>query len=443
MNPEFERQLWLELDPGRVLVLVIVLAAWFTVMGMLDGRGFPGIAVPTAAIVTFIGLTVAWGGHRAGESVLTEIRERTWDTQRISALSPWRMSWGKLLGATSYGWIGGGVCLGVFLITANDLAAVTRALIALQAIGGAVLVHSLSLIGALVQAGHTTRQKGPIGAKFAALVVSLAYAKIAASLGFAGSIDWYGYRIDALTFSTALVVITAGWAVFGVYRMMCHELQVATRPWAWSAFLAYATTVATGHVVGLRAVRPGLAVGLVCCLAATYLCAFMLVRDPLALRRVARYLRSGLWRRALEASPLWLVSLALATLLAIGCAGLGSTPSAPPAFGHPLGLVAIPLLLYTVRDLLLLLSVSYGAQAERAEINLLIYLTLLYGLAPAILHLIGFDLGRTLLRPSPWERPVQAAIILLAQCAIVAALASQRYRARIVPIAHAAADPNR
>ena len=32
MNPEFKRQLWLELDPGRVVVLAIVLGALFTLM---------------------------------------------------------------------------------------------------------------------------------------------------------------------------------------------------------------------------------------------------------------------------------------------------------------------------------------------------------------------------------------------------------------------------
>ena len=438
MNPEFKRQLWLELDPGRVVVLAIVLGALFTLMGMLDARGIPGVAVPTVALVTFIAMTVAWGAHRAGESVLAELRERTWDTQRISALSPTEMGWGKLFGATSYAWLGGALCLAVFVLTASHLEATTIALIVLQAVGGAVLVHALSLIAALVQAGHPKLRKGLLGGNVAAVVLGLAYAKFASGLGVGGHLVWYGVTFDSFQFNTVLLLVTAAWAVFGVQRMMCHELQVATRPWAWAAFLGYLTLVAAGSTVGpgfgvMNMLRPITALGTELALVATYLCALTVFRDPLALRRLARYGRAEEWRRLLEAAPLWLVSLVLAAGFALLSTLLGPTPDSRPSFGEPLGLCALPLLLYGVRDVLLLLTVGYGLQAERAEISALIYLGVLDWLAPAILGLIGFDLAQTAVRPLPWQHPLVAALILLVHIGVIGRLAYQRYRARIAP----------
>ncbi len=41
----------------------------------------------------------------AGRSLAEEASQNTWDWQRLSALSPWQMAWGKLLGATLPAWL--------------------------------------------------------------------------------------------------------------------------------------------------------------------------------------------------------------------------------------------------------------------------------------------------------------------------------------------------
>ena len=54
---------------------------------------------------------VLWGTRSAALSVVGEIRERTWDSQKLSSIGPSQMVWGKLFGATFANWFGGALCL--------------------------------------------------------------------------------------------------------------------------------------------------------------------------------------------------------------------------------------------------------------------------------------------------------------------------------------------
>ena len=89
LNPEFRRNLLLELNTHRMVLVGGVLAGVFTLVGLFDPRGF-GNVVANVGLVIFVLATMAWGSHRAGDSVFDELRERTWDAQRMSAWIPGR-----------------------------------------------------------------------------------------------------------------------------------------------------------------------------------------------------------------------------------------------------------------------------------------------------------------------------------------------------------------
>lgn len=436
MNPEFKRQCWLELGLPRLLLLALSLGALFVLMAFIDHEAGTGVAMPTVALITFVALCVAMGGQRAGDAVLAELRDQTWDTQRLSALSPWPMTWGKWLGATSFTWLGGLVCLLVFMSTAQQLPAATVKLISVQALAGALFVQGLSLIGALAIAGQPKRLKGPLGARLIAVICGLAYAYLAFRLGSDEIVKWYGQQVQALIFSTALLVATTLWIVVGAYRLMCDELQVPVRPWLWPLFLLYCTFVISGlfvePIANLATLRVVAATGLMCALAAAYLCAFTLFRDPLVLRRIWRYAFDGHWRRAFEESPLWLCSLAVALVWATLGAGLGDRGALINPVEN-ISLAAIPLFLYAVRDMLILLAASNSARPERAEIATMIYLGLLYWLVPALLEMLGLDAMSLALRPKFWIHPGQATGILLVQIVACASWAYYAYRLRAAP----------
>ncbi len=150
MNPELLRNLWLEATPFRLVQILGLLVVVFAVASAAPRN----LLTPEgAAMVLYWFFVVLWGTRNAALSVVSEIRERTWDGQKLTAISPAAMMWGKLLGSTSANWFGGLLCLPVILWAAwrdaGPLAAMSFGII-LVALGlfaqAAALLSSLVLI---------------------------------------------------------------------------------------------------------------------------------------------------------------------------------------------------------------------------------------------------------------------------------------------------------
>jgi len=153
MNPEFQRNLWLELTPRRMILMAVVLglcffAAAVTTDGAVSGPG------ETARWLYYL-IVVVWGSRNAALSVVGEIRERTWDGQRLSSLGAGTMVWGKLFGSTLYNWFGGAICLAVIvteLLGNRGPAVALIELVYYLAIG--VIAQAVSLLASLIAAGR-------------------------------------------------------------------------------------------------------------------------------------------------------------------------------------------------------------------------------------------------------------------------------------------------
>ena len=104
MNPEFQRNLWLEASPRRLawagVVLLLIYGA--TVAATRDNPLGPLPALGGVGAAVFVACAMIWGARAAASSVLSEISDRTWDFQRLSALDPWAMTWGKLAGGRAW-----------------------------------------------------------------------------------------------------------------------------------------------------------------------------------------------------------------------------------------------------------------------------------------------------------------------------------------------------
>ncbi|MEM7654231.1 MAG: hypothetical protein AAF220_13805, partial [Pseudomonadota bacterium] len=98
-NPEFQRNVWLELTVRRLVLLAVVFAGIFTLTALIAdpiewGDSFRNVSM------TIIGLTMyLWGTRVMADAVLDEIASGTWDGQRLTALSPVQMTLGKIFGA--------------------------------------------------------------------------------------------------------------------------------------------------------------------------------------------------------------------------------------------------------------------------------------------------------------------------------------------------------
>ena len=104
-NPEFQRQLWLNWRPSllawslglSLLILAMPLA-------LSSPKDLPGSLSMTAIAGVWVA-AIVYGSVLAGRSLAEEASQNTWDWQRLSALSPWQMAWGKLLGAALPAWL--------------------------------------------------------------------------------------------------------------------------------------------------------------------------------------------------------------------------------------------------------------------------------------------------------------------------------------------------
>ena len=88
MNPEFYRNLLLELSLHRLIAMPVILLLIYAAAGVGDDSE----TVSDIAYTVMIGLLVLWGTRLTADSVLGEVRARTWDSQRMSGIGPFAMS---------------------------------------------------------------------------------------------------------------------------------------------------------------------------------------------------------------------------------------------------------------------------------------------------------------------------------------------------------------
>ncbi len=413
MNPEFQRNLWLECTQPRLVSAFAALGALLALVWLVSARSF-GPSTAIAALACFAIFTLAWGAHLTAESHIQELRSRTWDQQRMSALGPWPMLWGKLLGAPAAAWACGGVCVLVYLLSIEVTADAGWTLLMLAA--AALGLHAFALIGALLLAQRGHQAGAPMSLRIAGGLAALLLARSIIDRP-SSSVRWFGQDYPPLPFTACLIAALAAWLVFGSYRLMCEELKVRTVPWALAGFIGFLAALGTGSVVSLTdsptLISGTLAkTGFVCALLAAYLCAFVFAPDPMLPRRLLGYAQRAQWRRVAEESPLWLVSLVYALGLGLLLGLDGGQSIALPGHWSRFNGDAGPLLLFAARDLLVFFGIACRAPRRGVEGSQLIYLALAYWLLPAIAHLAGAHSLAGLLRPQTGESLTACAVLL-------------------------------
>jgi hypothetical protein len=352
----------------------------------------------------------------------------------MSALSPWAMTWGKLLGASALPWLAGSSALSIHVLAA---ARETLGWKLGLYVGAALLIHALALFGALLMLQRRTQAR-PL------LVLRLAGGLLAGTMIYAffqrerGGLAWCGQEWPMLPFVVLVVAQAAAWVLLGCQRLMSEELQVRTQPWALPAFVAWAGALLGGFFLGADTpwttrigVAAALAVGVA--LAAAYFAAFALRTDPMLPRRLAVAAGRGDWPRVGALLPPWLIALA--------CAGLAAllvqfTWQAHSTILAVLDTPTIVLALFAagLRDLFVVHALGSGAREDRGEILALLYLALAYWLLPGIFTLAGAHALGTLLTPLPWVLPAHALPVLSLQAAVAIALAAWAWMRRVRPL---------
>lgn len=390
LNPEFIRNLWLEFSLQRLLfwpllqLLLLLLILMGTDFSLKRELGHFFLAL-------FALITGIWGSKQATASVFDEVLGRTWDWQRMSGLSPWSMTWGKLFGASLYAWYGGLIFL-LTAIAALILDGQAQDWKWLGVIFSMVLLsQALGLLLSLLYVRSRPLEHSRVSSSIYLLVL-IGLFMLGGKLAEDGEqgLSWYLWSWDVLDFALLSILLFWLWAVLGAYRVMRRELSHSARPWVWLAFLGFVIIYLGGLVEqGLSA---WLMLAYLCAHVAALLAILVEPKDAVQLRGLMARLAAGDLSRALLLTPSWLVSLLLAVIALLGLylsPGLGLVFIGLQAY--PAAFMASLLLLFLLRDLAIFLSLSLSAEARRAEAMGLIYLLVLYSLLPTLIQTLGLD----------------------------------------------------
>lgn len=442
MNPEFYRNLLLELTLHRLIALPLILLLVYAAAGL---GGNADMAYEVAWYV-MMGLLVLWGTRLAADSVLGEISGRTWDSQRMSALGPFSMGWGKLFGATVFVWYGAILSIPAYIYEAGR----SDELIIVFLSG--LMAQAVALFASLL----VTRMR-PVHLRFqvtASQAMGISAGIVTWSVLSGGSrgyrygeVEWYGLFTDAYLFVMLTGFAFLIWACFGIYRLMRAELQFRCWPVGWTCFAVFCAVYMIGFplsVLPLPGVadidRPGvetlirLGGAYAMVLGLVWICAYSEPKGFVPLRRWYSALRSGDPRRILESTPAWLPGLLIGfvlgiLILAVWFLSDNTRAAVNYLWKHPsLGAFTIATVLFVLRDIGVVHFLTLDARKRRAQMTALVYIVVLYVLLPMLLAAVGLDEVFPVFFPYPLGHPLVIVLPVLAQVGIVAVLLVFRWK---------------
>lgn len=431
MNPELQRNLWLEAAPFRLALIAGLLLLVFMATSVAP------VALGTKSGVA-LGLywffAVLWGTRSAALSVVAEIRERTWDGQKLSAIGPWEMVWGKLFGATAANWFGALLCLPFILGRAwQDQGAVFAIAYGVILLALGVFSQAIALLSSLMLIRRNTGnwRLDTFLCQVAGIGAALAYYSLWSSIPAVArsgtqSVVWWGHDFNLSTFHLVSLLLFLTWALVGCWRAMRAELRFANGPYVWLAYLAYLCIYDAGFestissrlgLIDMHPLQTKLALAAVVLLGSTYSMVFLEPKDPVRLRWLGEQLRAGHVYKAFLALDAWMLSY--------GATLLGGLVLAAVCVATPLALPVLAMLGFLTRDIAIFVLMR-GIAGGKGDFAALAVLGALYLLLPIILNganLRGLDF---LLLPlhsnvlgvmAAWGQGVVCAILALRRAA--------------------------
>ncbi len=412
MNPELQRNLWLEATRRQLAIAGLVLGLIFFAVWLIDrGRNAHDFVLAGAAVFAAAGLV--WGPREARASVVNEVYNRTWDFQRLSALTPWTMTWGKLVGATCRPWMFAGIALVLAFLQLASISSVGHALFwVLIGLGGAVFMQASGLAVGLIEirkARAVARLPGLRSPGLGVLILILVsvgasvwrHAHLGGSPGFGGDgaglpLVWWGKVYDRVAFAAASLIGFAGFAVLWAWRLMRLELQTTNAPWAWLMFVVCAGLYAAGFdsPLGLSSFQVRLAYAAAAFAACAYVAYFTEPADRVRTRRFGAAIPALDWDRLWWSLPAPLAPAALAVASGMIVAAIQWRTGERASAAFDLALIA-----FFMRDLGFIAALRFSPRGRGGDFGVLAALALLYLFGGLLGHLIGGPPGMALFIP--------------------------------------------
>lgn len=399
-NPELARNLALELTLARLLWTPLLLAALVGLCFLVDREFLERLSM---AQVALLGIWVlgglVWGAVRAGLSVRTEKSERTWDSQKLTALSAGELTIGKLLGASAHSLYIQFWCILAWVplsILRWSIEYSERSARAIWIVPAVVVVASFAVAaGMLALSFHDGEHAKNARSTLFTFAVPLAIAGTLYGMLLnltqvhrdthywappqEYSLEWWRVEFTHSEILLLTACLFLPWAALGAWRSMRRDLLHTDLPWAWPAFSLFAALYLQGfanhmHLEGLVGVVPLVVFGW----------AFLLTQDvdPMKLRQILERLRTD-FRSIRLGLPLAWISLPLLALVVFVWAAGSIVGSTSTDWFAPLFLIGLGFL--ALRDLVLFTWISCLSRRQGlARMSLALVLHFILPLAAGI-----------------------------------------------------------
>ncbi len=397
-NPELKRNLWSQCTLHKLIVGPLILFGVIVAIGM----GAEESSTPFAwgSLLLFIAITGLWGSSLVSESIPVEVQSGTWPLQKLTPISPWTMTWGKILGASSYAWYLGIICLLTFFWALGDmpqhdlnaLFSQNRILLFSLLISISLSGQSLALFLSFSALTHQRSNK-----KQQSIVVFIFLAFLFLSL-FQGRplplVSWYGRSLQFYHFYLGTLLFLLFWVATGSYLLMRKELQLANASLGWMCFITSSNVYMMGFPWNLTVDNSAstlsqLIAGFILTWMLSYAALFWGMTNGIKVRESLLQWKEKRWRDWDSGLPRWIHTLLLLAILGMGITVYELLNSRQDWEGPPLNGLAWALFFFVLRDTALVLYFNFSKNPKPNLMAPLVYLAVLYGLIPTLLSLLG------------------------------------------------------
>lgn len=482
-NPEFTRNLWQECTLQRLIVIPVILALLVALI-MMSTSGLKD-ANRMYAVLMWLGIfgfsmtTIGWGSRLANSALMQEFSEGTWDSQRMSGLTPAQMLWGKLLGGTVMAWYAGAILLVLVVwaglqVTDMRVSWLFKGVAALVLM--AVLLHATGMSSLLAIWRKRDRQwgKGMRGMTALPAVVFFIFlwfasGKVPWMMNYYGdaftglSFVWFGMGMNWTSlFLLGLACLTI-WALIGLWQQVRTELQFRNQPWWWLGFLLFWMVFFAGFVNDSWVVNGVftspwhlyLIVSIFAVSMTVYLRLFYERKDAMSWLRFFNAFKRKEGAKLGGLFPAWATSYLLACVLGAVFVGWVLIAPVPGSLRYEyddslvemvvstvfwdtsrmLAMAVVSGLLFMLRDIALVLWLNLAVNNRRADGAAILYLIVLYVLMPwfasQLLGREGFFLFVPLIGMGYYLNPSHLLLLSpLVQAVVMWGLLWRRWRTR-------------
>ncbi|MEZ5691139.1 MAG: hypothetical protein R3D71_05695 [Rickettsiales bacterium] len=388
LNPEIRRYIWLEFSLQRLVVMPLVIAVIFYIAS--NGHNTDQKMI-TASIFIFTVLIAAWGGNKAAASITDEVNENTWDFQRLSSISPFSLSCGKIFGSALYCWYGAVMALVVYIyVNLSHMPPDTVFANSVILIFSGLICHATAIISSLQVA-----QVKSIGRKKIQAIFSHIIGLLIASMFISGIVDyerdnyelikWYGESYNYNKFIAFFSVIAFLWIFSGIYWQIRNQLRMSTGPWLWIAFVLFIIFFIAGLDTNYWRYSEESHILLNSYIIGIFFLYCMVFIEPwsgLLYRRLSDSWKTRNVKKFMSLFPRWLANFLLVLVLAFLVIFTYFNK-------YIMCLSILASLGFIIRDIAILHYFKLYPNAKRAHTAAIFYLFILYSLIPLLLASVG------------------------------------------------------